>query len=696
MGCAKQDGLIEMNELPVLELRNLSVEYMSAFRRTPAVRSLSLTIHEGEVYGLVGESGCGKTTAALACVRYLPAGARIGGEILFLGDNVLTLGPRELRRIRGNRIAMVYQDPQTALNPSLPVEAQMAEILTTHEHVSASVARARCLEMLERVRIADPGLVLRRYPHQLSGGMQQRVLIAMALLLKPSLLIMDEPTTGLDVTVEAAVLDLVNDLRRAMNTAILFISHNMGVIARMCDRVGVMYAGEMVEEAPVRDLFKSPRHPYTVALLRCVPHAGGSKRDYALSGIPGRVPPLHALPPGCVFASRCPMARAECLEQAPPLAQLPSGRRSRCLFWHQVEQTTLERQPAPQTWGGDFRGEGAFSVPNLLTVEELRVHFRQRGGFFSAGSAKRTVRAVDGVTFYLPSRSTLGIVGESGCGKSTIARAVAGLTPILSGRIRFEDKDLSAPVRRRPADLLQSLQMVFQNPDSTLNPQKTVEEEIRRPLRLFRVVPRDQEDQAVSLLLQAVNLDDTYRTRYPAQLSGGEKQRVAIARAFAGRPRLVLCDEPASSLDVSVQAMVLNLLLRLQQEYGVSLVFISHDLSVVRYLSDYVAVIYLGRVVEIGRAEKVFSPPYHPYTEALLSAIPIPDPTVRRPQIRLEGTVPSPTSPPPGCRFHTRCPRKIGRVCEETEPPAAERDGHLIYCHIPLAELEQTQMALFT
>lgn len=682
-----------MARSPVLQLRNLNIEYVSAFRRTPAVRDLSLTIHEGEVYGLVGESGCGKTTAALACVRYLPSGTKVSGEITFLGENILRLGDRELQQLRGNRIAMVYQDPLAALNPSLLIETQMAEILTTHEHVSAKEARTRCLEMLERVRIADPELVLRRYPHELSGGMQQRVLIGMALLLKPGLLIMDEPTTGLDVTVEAAVLDLVNDLRKAMNTAILFISHNMGVIARMCDRVGVMYAGEMVEEAPVKDLFKSPQHPYTVALLRCIPRASGSKRDYALSAIPGRVPPLYALPPGCVFAPRCPMARAVCTEKPLRLEQTPCGGRTRCLFWQEIGSAMWGQEP-PEAPKPTFASQEAAAAGDLLAVENLRVYFRQSSGMLSLRGGGKTVKAVDKVTFHLPPHSTLGIVGESGCGKSTIARAIAGLTPILNGQVRFGDKDLNMPVRKRHPALLQSLQMVFQNPDSTLNPQKTVEAEIRRPLRLFRVVPRQEEDQAISQLLQAVNLDDTYRLRYPTQLSGGEKQRVAIARAFAGRPRLVLCDEPASSLDVSVQAMVLNLLLHLQQEYGVSLLFISHDLSVVRYLSDYLAVIYLGRVVEIGRSDQVFAPPSHPYTEALLSAVPIPDPTVARSHIRLEGTVPSPTNPPRGCRFHTRCPRKIGQICEELEPPAAEQDGHLIYCHIPLAQLEASQIAL--
>ena len=676
---------------PVLELEHLNVEYVDAFQRTLAVRDLSLTIHAGEVYGIVGESGCGKTTAALACVRYLPARTRLSGEVKFLGQDLLRLSERELRRLRGNRIAMVYQDSLAALNPSLTIGLQMTEVVTTHQHLSAEAARSRCVEMLRRVHISDAELVMRRYPHQLSGGMQQRVVIAMALLLKPSLLIMDEPTTGLDVTIQAAVLDLINELRVEFGTAILFISHNLGVIAGLCDRVGVMYAGEMVEEADIRSLFAAPRHPYTIGLLRCIPRLDGSKRDYSLWSIPGRVPPLNALPAGCVFAARCPMARPDCAERTPPLQTVGVGRRSRCLYWDKIEPALF-----------DARGTEFSSVPadpgaattELLDVKDLRVYFRQSGGMFSLWGRGKRVSAVDGVTFSVPARTTLSIVGESGCGKSTIARTIAGLTPLTGGQIRFAGHDLNTLVRRRQVSTLQSLQMVFQNPDSTLNPQKTVAAELRRSLRLFHIVAREQENQAIEQLLQAVGLDASYGQRYPAQLSGGEKQRVAIARAFAGRPQLVLCDEPTSSLDVSVQAMVLNLLLRLQQEFGVSLVFISHDLSLVRYISDTVAIIYLGKICEIGRVDQVFRPPYHPYTEALLSAIPIPDPTAQRARIRLEGSIPSPVNPPRGCPFHTRCPRKVGPVCEQQAPPARQQGSHTIFCHIPLAELSQLPAVL--
>lgn len=673
----------------VIEVKHLFVEYVTQFHRTPAVRDLSFSIHEQEVYGLVGESGCGKSTAALACVRYLPAKTVIQGEVNLLGQNLLTLNDQDLRRLRGNRVAMVYQDPQSALNPAMPVIKQMEEILVIHEKISGKEAHARCLELLDKVNIADPVDVSRRYPHQLSGGMQQRVIIAMALLLKPSLLIMDEPTTGLDVTIEAAVLDLVNSLRQEFNTAILFISHNMGVIARLCDRVGVMYAGEMVEEASVGDLFRSPQHPYTVSLLGCIPRKSSSRSQNPLWAIPGRVPPIHALPDHCIFAARCSLAQEACFKTQPPLLQTSPTRSSRCLYWNndlfqQVTHAASQPIQLPFTAAEKHSRQG-------LQVKDLKVQFRISRSMFSLNPAKETVKALDGITFEIPPQRTVGIVGESGCGKSTLARAIAGLLPLHQGMIMLNRQDLSRPVNKRPKAVIKMLQMVFQNPDSTLNPQKTVEQELRRPIRLFQIVPRSAEDRLIEQLLTAVNLDQSYRQRYPAQLSGGEKQRVAIARAFAGAPQLVLCDEPTSSLDVSVQSMVLNLLQTLQRELGVSILFISHDLSVVRYISDYIGVIYLGQFSEFGPVEKVFLKPYHPYTEALLSALPEPDPAIRKKRIHLEGSVPSAINPPKGCRFHTRCPRKIGEICETLPPPASGDGEHVIFCHIPFQELYAAQ-----
>jgi peptide/nickel transport system ATP-binding protein len=673
--------------MPVLEIRNLNVDYVTRRGVAHAVRNLSLSIGEGQTYGLVGESGCGKSTVALSIMRYLPRQARAQGNILFQGQDLLAASGSQLRNLRGNRIAMVYQDPQTSLNPVLNVEQQLIEVITAHEKIPDRQARERCIAMLERVRMPDPEYVLKRYPHQLSGGMQQRVVIAMALLLKPDLVLMDEPTTGLDVTVEAGVLDLLNDLRRDFKMAILYISHNLGVVARICDRVGVMYAGELVEEASAHDVFAQPHHPYTVGLLRCVPQKGLRHTDNLLYSIPGRVPPLTALPKGCAFAARCALAEAACTASAPSLESAAPGHSVRCFRWQTVIQEpalAATMDAPPERADGDTRKD-------LLSVRGLRVYFTQALGLLGLGK-KRAVKVIDGVNFSLLPQHTIGIVGESGCGKSTIARALAGLAPISSGEVEFGGSDFARPIGARSRDALRQLQMVFQNPDSSLNPRHTVQQALSRPLRLFNVVPRDQEREYIIGLLNTVNLDEGYLDRRPKQLSGGEKQRVAIARAFAGGPQLVVCDEPISSLDVSVQAAVLNLLQRLQVERKVALMFIAHDLNVVRYLSDQVAVIYLGRIVEIGPTDAIFNPPYHPYTEALISAIPVANPDVEVNAIRLEGAVPSPANPPRGCRFHTRCPRKIGALCETEEPPGRDAGGgHTIYCHIPLEELIELQ-----
>jgi peptide/nickel transport system ATP-binding protein len=670
--------------MAVLELQNLSVSYVSRRGVARAVRGVSLEIREGETYGLVGESGCGKSTVALATMHYLPKGAQVEGKILFRGQDLTQMPDDDLRHLRGNRIAMVYQDPQTSLNPVLTIERQLIEAVRAHEDTTDAKARQRAAEMLERVRMPDPLYTLKRYPHQLSGGMQQRVVIAMALLMHPDLVVMDEPTTGLDVTVEAGVIDLLNDLRRDFKMAILYISHNLGVIARICDRVGVMYAGELVEQSDKADLFRRPHHPYTVGLLRCLPQKGTRYTERSLYSIPGRVPPLTALPKGCVFASRCALAEPACTTAAPPLETVSGGHAVRCFRWQTViEQPALaaHADPPPPRANGAKQGD-------LLAVRGLKIYFKQTLGLLSR-QRHRDIKSVDDVNFGVRKQHTLAIVGESGCGKSTIARGLAGLTPITDGRVDFAGSDFSAPLEGRSQISLRSLQMIFQNPDSSLNPRHTIRETLRRPLRLFKVVPPEKEDEAIVGLLRAVNLDETYLDRLPRHLSGGEKQRVAIARAFAGGPELVVCDEPISALDVSVQAAVLNLLQRLQNERHVALVFISHDLNAVRYLSDTVAVIYLGKIVEIGPTEAIFSPPYHPYTEALVSAISEIDLDAQSTPIRLSGSVPSPANPPSGCRFHTRCPRKIGAICEAQEPPARDAGkGHTIYCHIPLEELK--------
>ena len=612
---------------------------------------------------------------------YLPSRARTSGTILFKDQDLTRLPRPQLRHLRGNRIAIVYQDPQASLNPSLTIERQLSEVIFAHEPATRDAARKRILDMLELVRMPDPAYILERYPHQLSGGMQQRVVIAMALLLNPDLVIMDEPTTGLDVTVEAGVLDILEDLRREFHMAILYISHNLGVIARICDKVGVMYAGELVEETSAQDLFARPYHPYTLGLMRCVPRSGVRYTTEALYSIPGRVPALTELPEGCAFAARCPLVIDTCAETHPPLDDVAANHKARCFRWETViEQPELVVRTEPLI---DAEDEAA--PQKLLDVERLKVYFYEALTMLGALGPQRELKVVDDVSFDLTSQRTLGIVGESGCGKSTIAKALAGLVSITGGEVEFLGTDFSQAIDRRDGEKLRQLQMVFQNPDASLNPKHTVKTTLTRPLRRFQVVTQAQEEARIVELLQAVNLDESYLDRLPKELSGGEKQRVAIARAFAGQPELVLCDEPISSLDVSVQAAVINLLRRLQRERNVALIFIAHDLNMVRYVSDTVAVIYLGRICEVGPTESIFNPPFHPYTEALISAIPVINPDVEITPIRLEGTVPSPANPPSGCRFHTRCPRKVGTICETAAPPAQiGGNGHTIFCHIPV------------
>ncbi len=688
---------------PVIKVTNLGLAYETRKGLVHAVRDVSFEIHRGETLGLVGESGCGKSTVAYGLVGYLGRNGRVvHGDILFQSQSLVGRNPEELRKLRGDQLAMVYQDPMTSLNPVLRIGEQMIEVLTVHRGLAAEAARARCVEMLGRVYMPDPAKVLERYPHQISGGQQQRVVIAMALLNNPALLVMDEPTTALDVTVEAAVLDLIADLRRDFDTAILFISHNMGVIARVSDRVGVMYAGELVELATVQDVFERPQHPYTQGLIRCLPKLGRNKTSSILYPIRGRVPPPGNLPPGCVFEPRCDYARDVCRAQRPALRALTASTAqphfTRCLFSEEIDSTAW-RPPeglVPQL----SAGRAVDNAGPILQLNELKTYYRHPDSspLSLIGLGKREyVKAVDGVSFTVPRGLTLGVVGESGCGKSTLIKAVIGLESITGGKAEFMGFDINRQVNARDLTTIKELQMVFQNPDATMNPAYTVGQQIERPLRRFKIVPRDQVREEVIRLLRAVKLDEHYYDRLPRQLSGGEKQRVGIARAFAGRPDLVLCDEPVSALDVSVQAAVLNLLLEIQQEQGTTLIFISHDLSVVRFMADQVAVMYLGQVMEIGPAEDIYAPPYHPYTESLLAAIPIPDPQVKQAHLRLEGSVPSPLNPPGGCRFHTRCPRRGllpngGQICETKTPPWQNADnGHRIFCHIPLEQLKQLE-----
>ena len=681
-------------QAPVLKVENLEVVYATREGPVKAVRDVSFEIWPGDALGLVGESGCGKSTLALAIMNYMAKNADITcGRILFCGEDVVQKSVRELKQIRGNEIAMVYQDAMSALNPSLRIGRQLTEALVEHKVSRGVEAKAECTRMLERVHMPDPSAIMERYPHQLSGGQQQRVLIAMALMMNPALLIMDEPTTGLDVTVEAGILDLIGELKHEFDSTILYISHNLGVVSRVADRVAVMYAGELVEQGSVRDVFLDPKHSYTVALFECIPKISASRQPRSLQPIKGRVPALHQTPKGCVFAPRCDRAREHCRLEHPDLVRKAEGHMVRCFFAGSpdpAEMKTIQARAALADAEPSPRGDDL-----VLKIEGLKVYYKAQEaglGGLTGRQKKGFVKAVDDVNLMAWEKTTLGIVGESGCGKTTLAKCVAGLVPLNDGKMDFIGIDVGRVVEQRPVELLKELQMIFQNPDSTLNPKRSVGEAIARPLQLFETVPPSEIRDEVVRLLEAVRLGEEYYDRLPRQLSGGEKQRVAVARAFAGRPTLVLCDEPLSSLDVSIQAAVMNLLLEFQQIFGTTMLFISHDLSVVHQLCDNVAVMYLGQFCEIGPTEALFAPPYHPYTEALLSAVPIPNPDVERTTIRLSGSVPSALDPPSGCRFHTRCPRKIGPICERESPPWRDiTEGHRIYCHINIEELRTVE-----
>jgi len=656
---------------PVLECRNVSISYMTRAGEVPAVIDFNLTLMPGEAHGLVGESGCGKSTVALAIMRYLGKNGRlVRGEILFNGRNLATLGATELSRVRGAGIAMIYQEPMASLNPAMRIGQQLAEVSICHESMGRAVAWAKAQEMLERVRVSDCRRIMESYPHQLSGGQQQRIVIAMALLSNPQLLLLDEPTTALDVTVEAGIVDLIRDISAQFGTSMLYISHNLGLVLETCNRVTVMYSGEAVEVGPVHAVFEHPRHPYTRGLFASIPIPSGNKDNRPLFAIPGQLPAPRDRPRGCKFGPRCGFFAADCCDaKAVELVPLADHHECRCARLEEISRSYAASE-------GEVKPRSALGEV-VLTVHDLSKNY---------GS----VRANHRLNFDARRGETVAIVGESGCGKSTFARILMGLEQATSGSVKFGELELGTlPVTRRKHSVIRRLQMIFQNPFDTLNPSHTVGFQIARVIRKVG----GEKDEAkirerVLELLDIVKLPREYANRRPRQLSGGQKQRIAIARAFAGNPSLVVADEPVSALDVSVQASVITLLMDIQRQQGTTIVFISHDLSVVRYLSDRVVVMYLGMIMEQGRTDDVFSPPYHPYTEALLSSVPIADLRIRKRKVPLIGDQPSSSSPPAGCPFSTRCSYKIPGTCDTQEPASQEfSHGHRIACHLPREHL---------
>jgi peptide/nickel transport system ATP-binding protein len=618
-------------------------------------------------------------------MRYLPRNGKItNGSILFEGKDIVDINDDEVAKLRRSAISMVYQNPATALNPTIRIGKQIAEVFELNG-VSSSDAMMMAEQALTRVQIADPARVLRRYAHQLSGGMAQRVVIAMALASNPRLLVMDEPTTGLDATVEAEVLDLVRELRRDTGTAVLFISHNLGVIRNMCDRVGVLYAGALVEQGATSELFSNPSHPYTVGLLRCIPRGGLHKSTDRLDTIPGTPPALGTNFDGCVFAARCSLADDKCRTQLPEMVTINGSHVARC--FHSDKAGSMPRSIEQIDYASQSTGHKAQVGDTLLNISHLSKVFNQDGS---------KVRVINDVSLTLGVGETLGLVGESGSGKTTIAKLVLGLTPPEEGGVvTLDGKGLAKTLNRRDVADVGAMQIVFQNPDQALNRRHSVTRIVSRAVERLRKFSLTAAIERAHQLLSGMRVDASLHSVRPVQLSGGLKQRVAIARAFAGAPQIVVCDEPTSALDVSVQAAILNLLVDLQKKDQTSFIFISHDLGVVRYISDKIAVLYLGRVVEFGSSQRVFSGPFHPYTEALLSSVPNIDGSTRK-RIPLTGVVPSPSNPPSGCVLNPRCPRKVGSgyetLCETEEPNLTEVEpGHFMRCHVPMAKLKQLQ-----
>jgi peptide/nickel transport system ATP-binding protein len=664
-------------EAVLLDVRDLRIAFASGRSLLAAVDGISFEVAAGETLALLGESGCGKSATALGLLRLLPAAGRmLGGEVRFAGRDLLRLPEAEMRAVRGGGMAMIFQEPATSLNPVLTVGRQLAEVLERHLGLAGQAVRARSLELLTAVGLADPERRLGEYPFQLSGGMKQRVMIAIALAGNPRLLIADEPTTALDVTIQAQILELLRRLQGERATGMLLITHDLGVVAQMATRVGVMYAGQIVEEAPRAAFFSSPRHPYTQMLFAALPDL--ARRGGRLETIPGQVPPLSQMPCACRFAARCPHAWELCRQEAPPWQQVAVAHRVRC---HLNGGSGAGHAPdVPDATPVVIAAAVAAPATPVLAVENLCVHFPIRRGILQRTVG--TVRAVDGVSLELARGRTLALVGESGCGKTTVGKAILQLLPATAGRVEVLGQVLGGQSRRALQPLRQRMQMIFQDPFASLNPRMAVGEIIGEGLRALRVHSPEGSGAAIAAVLQQVGLDAEAAGRYPHEFSGGQRQRIAIARALAVQPDLVICDEPTSALDVSVQAQILNLLAGLQADLGLAYLFITHNFAVVDHLAHAVAVMYLGRIVEQGTVDEVLRSPQHPYTRALLSAVPSPHLDAQPEFIRLPGETPSPARPPGGCHFHPRCRQAIAACSARYPETTSVSTTHSVRCHL--------------
>ena len=676
---------------PLLSVEGLEIKYRTRTGILTAIHNVSFKLQPGEIVGIVGESGCGKTTVSSAVLRLLPPNGQISdGQVVFQGQDLVSLDEENMRRLRGKAISMVFQDPMTSLNPVFSIEQQMVDALKAHpsEISQAQSARKRAVEMLDRVGIADAERRIKEYPHQFSGGMRQRIMIAMALLSNASLLIADEPTSALDVTLEAQIIDLFRGLRRELGTAILYITHDLGVVAQLCDRVIVMYAGNIVESGDVYSVFETPRHPYTRSLLRS--HPSYSNGQARLSTIPGRVPSLRELPAGCKFAPRCEIAQPVCHIQEP--------------LYVQVEEQTVLCHVYEAGWTGEpleaaaefglfenqspgaespavVQGQSEDEV--ILETHGLRTHFEGHRSVLDQLAKRQnlSVRALDGVDLQIHRGETLALVGESGSGKTTLGRTILRLVDATDGRIVVEEQDITSLPQSKVRPLRAQMQMIFQDPSSSLSPRMKVSSSLLEPFAIHKVPVNTGK---VDELLSMVGLSSEQADKYPHQLSGGQARRVGIARALSLQPDILIADEPTAGLDVSVAAGILNLLKDLREQLNLTYIIITHNLSVIGFIADRAAVMYLGRIVELAATAELFDAPLHPYTEALLSAIAVPNPRLRdqKQRIILSGEIPSSRNPPSGCPFHPRCP-KVQDICRTTESEYREASaGHWVSCHL--------------
>ena len=668
---------------PLLQVEDLRTWIAGRDCDVRAVDGVSLDIRRGETFALLGESGSGKSITALSIMRLLPdAGAIVSGRVMLDGLELTGLPERQMRDVRGRRIAMIFQEPGASLNPVMTVGDQVREVLDRHLGVRGEAADRRVLELFEAVGIPDPSRRLGEFPFQLSGGLKQRVMIACALACEPELLVADEPTTALDVTIQAQVLDLLRDIQRRTGMSMLLITHDLGVVSETAHRVAVMYAGEIVETGSREAFFERPAHPYTNKLFASIP--GSRSRAERLAVIRGTVPPLTRDFVGCRFADRCDRAWDRCRTTEPAVHRLPDGQTVRCHLYA-PECVEMRGRPAAVAEPEAAPAVGGTRVSSsshpLLATQDLRIHFPIRRGLF-----KRVVghvKAVDGVSLAIPAGRTVALVGESGCGKTTVGKGIVQLLGAVSGTVRFEGVDLSSldasTLRQRRRDF----QIIFQDPFASLNPRMRVSEIVEEGMTALGIGGSPVERSArIDKLLEQVGLSPDMRYRYPHEFSGGQRQRIAIARALAVDPKLIVCDEPTSALDVSVQAQILNLLKDLQDRLGLAYLFITHNISVVEYLAHEVAVMYLGRIVEYGTADEVLRTPKHPYTQALLSAVPSIERGTQREVIRLQGDLPSPAAPPPGCHFEPRCPRAMPE-CKSAYPAETRLSAtQRVHCYL--------------